>query len=50
VPGDAIAAGTPVGVGFTRKPPMFLAPGDIVEVEVEKIGVLRNPVVDAAVQ
>jgi 2-keto-4-pentenoate hydratase/2-oxohepta-3-ene-1,7-dioic acid hydratase in catechol pathway len=38
VPGDVIATGTPAGVGFTRKPPTFLAPGDIVEVEVEKIG------------
>jgi 2-keto-4-pentenoate hydratase/2-oxohepta-3-ene-1,7-dioic acid hydratase in catechol pathway len=47
-PGDVIATGTPAGVGFTRKPPMFLVPGDVVEVEVEKIGVLRNPVVDEA--
>ena len=46
MPGDVIATGTPAGVGFTRKPPMFLEPGDVVEVEVEKIGVLRNPVVD----
>jgi 2-keto-4-pentenoate hydratase/2-oxohepta-3-ene-1,7-dioic acid hydratase in catechol pathway len=46
VPGDVIATGTPAGVGFTRKPPMFLKAGDVVEVEIEKIGVLRNPVVD----
>jgi 2-keto-4-pentenoate hydratase/2-oxohepta-3-ene-1,7-dioic acid hydratase in catechol pathway len=46
VPGDVIATGTPAGVGFTRKPPMYLKPGDVVEVEVEKIGVLRNPVID----
>ena len=46
VPGDVIATGTPAGVGFTRKPPIFLKPGDVVEVEIEKIGVLRNPVVD----
>ncbi len=46
MPGDVIATGTPAGVGFTRKPPIFLMPGDVVEVEVEKIGVLRNPVVD----
>jgi 2-keto-4-pentenoate hydratase/2-oxohepta-3-ene-1,7-dioic acid hydratase in catechol pathway len=46
VPGDVIATGTPAGVGFTRKPPVFLKPGDVVEVEIEKIGVLRNPVVD----
>jgi 2-keto-4-pentenoate hydratase/2-oxohepta-3-ene-1,7-dioic acid hydratase in catechol pathway len=50
VAGDVIATGTPAGVGFTRKPPMFLTPGDVVEVEIEKIGVLRNPVVDEAAQ
>ena len=44
-PGDIIATGTPQGVGFTRKPPIWLKPGDVVEVEVEKIGVLRNRVV-----
>ncbi len=42
--GDIIATGTPSGVGFARKPPEFLKPGDIVEVEIEKIGVLRNRV------
>src|SRR5439155_14608442 len=46
VPGDVIATGTPAGVGFTRKPPIFLKPGDVVEVEIENIGVLRNRVVD----
>lgn len=46
VPGDVIVTGTPAGVGFTRKPPMFMKAGDVVEVEIEKIGVLRNPVVD----
>ncbi|MBR0706237.1 fumarylacetoacetate hydrolase family protein [Bradyrhizobium liaoningense] len=45
MPGDVIATGTPAGVGFARKPPVFLKPGDVVEVEIEKIGVLRNPVV-----
>jgi 2-keto-4-pentenoate hydratase/2-oxohepta-3-ene-1,7-dioic acid hydratase in catechol pathway len=44
-PGDLIFTGTPSGVGFTRKPPVFLKGGDVVEVEIEKIGVLRNPVV-----
>ena len=44
-PGDIIATGTPEGVGFKRTPPIFLKEGDVVEVEVEKIGVLRNPVV-----
>ena len=38
VPGDVIATGTPADVGFTRKPPMLLVPGDLVEVEVEKTG------------
>jgi len=45
-PGDVISTGTPGGVGFTRKPPIYLQPGDIVEIEVEGIGILRNPVVD----
>jgi len=44
-PGDVIATGTPEGVGFTRKPPVFMKDGDIVELEIEKIGILRNPVV-----
>lgn len=44
VPGDVIATGTPSGVGFSRKPPRFMQPGDTVEVEVEGIGTLRNPV------
>jgi 2-keto-4-pentenoate hydratase/2-oxohepta-3-ene-1,7-dioic acid hydratase in catechol pathway len=43
-PGDVIATGTPPGVGFARKPPVFLKPGDVVEVEVEGLGVLSNPV------
>lgn len=43
-PGDIIATGTPDGVGFKRKPPVFLRDGDVVEVEVEGIGLLRNPV------
>ena len=44
-PGDIIATGTPEGVGFKRTPPIFLKNGDLVEVEVEHIGTLRNPVV-----
>jgi 2-keto-4-pentenoate hydratase/2-oxohepta-3-ene-1,7-dioic acid hydratase in catechol pathway len=47
-PGDIIATGTPSGVGFVRKPPVFLTAGDVVEVEIEGIGVLRNTVVSAA--
>jgi len=41
-PGDVIATGTPEGVGFARTPPEFFKDGDTVEVEIEKIGVLRN--------
>lgn len=44
-PGDLIFTGTPPGVGFARKPPVFLKPGDVVEVEIDEIGILRNPVV-----
>ena len=44
-PGDLIFTGTPPGVGFARKPPVFLKARDVVEVEIEGIGVLRNPVV-----
>ncbi len=44
-PGDLISTGTPPGVGFARKPPLFLQPGDLMEVEVDGLGVLRNPVV-----
>ncbi|MFH0964461.1 MAG: fumarylacetoacetate hydrolase family protein [Planctomycetota bacterium] len=44
-PGTVIMTGTPSGVGFARKPPVFLSPGDRVRVEVEGIGVLENPVV-----
>ena len=48
MPGDVIATGTPAGVGWSRKPPRFMRHGDVVEVEIEGIGVLRNPVVDQA--
>ena len=43
-PGDVILTGTPGGVGFTRRPPEFLHDGDVVEAEIERIGVLPNPV------
>jgi len=46
-PGDVIATGTPEGVGIFRKPPVLLKPGDVFEVVIEKLGVLRNPVVSA---
>lgn len=45
LPGDVIATGTPGGVGLGLTPPRYLNPGDIVEVEVENIGVLTNPIV-----
>jgi len=41
-PGDIIATGTPDGVGVFRKPPVFLESGDVMEVEIEGLGVLRN--------
>ncbi|MDL4818608.1 fumarylacetoacetate hydrolase family protein [Actinomadura opuntiae] len=44
-PGDLLATGTPEGVGYVRKPPRLLQPGDTVEVEVERLGVVRNTVV-----
>ena len=43
-PGDVIIMGTPEGVGLARKPPIFMKAGDICEVEIEKIGVLRSPI------
>ena len=43
-PGDVIGTGTPAGVGFARKPPRFLRPGDVVECKVERVGTLVNPV------
>jgi acylpyruvate hydrolase len=45
-PCDIIATGTPAGVGFAMKPPRFLQAGDIVRMEIEKIGVLENMVVE----
>jgi len=45
-PGDVIATGTPAGVGFTREPPRFLMPGDVVSVDAEQLGTLVNPVVE----
>lgn len=44
-PGDVIATGTPGGVGFARQPPVWLQPGDIIEVSVEGVGAIRNQVV-----
>lgn len=47
-PGDVIVTGTPAGVGAARKPPLFMKPGDICEVEVEGIGLLVNPIAQEA--
>lgn len=44
--GDVIATGTPEGIGCRREPPLWMKPGDVVEVEISRVGVLRNPVVD----
>lgn len=47
-PGDVIPTGTPPGVGFARTPPLWIKPGDRMEVEIDGLGVLENPVVGAA--
>lgn len=47
-PGDVVATGTPGGVGFARKPPRYLKPGDEVTIRIEGLGELRNPVVAEA--
>jgi 2-keto-4-pentenoate hydratase/2-oxohepta-3-ene-1,7-dioic acid hydratase in catechol pathway len=49
-PGDVIATGTPPGVGFVRKPPIFLQDGDVVEVDIENVGVLRNTILSEGQQ
>jgi len=46
LPGDLIVTGTPAGVGFARKPPLWMKPGDVCEVEIETVGLLRNEVRD----
>ena len=46
MPGDIIATGTPKGVGSARKPQLWMKPGDVLEVEISSIGILRNHVVD----
>ena len=49
LPGDVIVTGTPAGVGFTRTPPVWLVPGDVFEVDISGVGVLRNAVIDEPV-
>jgi 2-keto-4-pentenoate hydratase/2-oxohepta-3-ene-1,7-dioic acid hydratase in catechol pathway len=46
LPGDVIVTGTPAGVGFTKKPPLYMKDGDVFEVEIPLVGVLRNPVIE----
>jgi 2-keto-4-pentenoate hydratase/2-oxohepta-3-ene-1,7-dioic acid hydratase in catechol pathway len=45
--GDVIVTGTPGGVGDKRTPPVYMMPGDVVEVDIGKLGVLRNPIISA---
>ena len=47
-PGDVIVMGTPAGVGQARTPPVWMKAGDVIEIEVERIGTLRNPVENEA--
>jgi 2-keto-4-pentenoate hydratase/2-oxohepta-3-ene-1,7-dioic acid hydratase in catechol pathway len=47
-PGDLIFTGTPAGVGMGRDPQVWLKPGDVVEVEIQGLGVLKNPVIGPA--
>lgn len=49
-PGDVLVTGTPDGVGYARTPPRWLVPGDVVEVEVERLGVIRTPVVERSTE
>jgi 2-keto-4-pentenoate hydratase/2-oxohepta-3-ene-1,7-dioic acid hydratase in catechol pathway len=44
-PGDVIVMGTPAGVGQARTPPVWMKAGDTIEIEIERVGLLRNPVV-----
>lgn len=44
-PGDVVAMGTPSGVGYARKPPVWMQPGDCIEIEIEGVGLLSNPIV-----
>jgi 2-keto-4-pentenoate hydratase/2-oxohepta-3-ene-1,7-dioic acid hydratase in catechol pathway len=44
-PGDVILMGTPAGVGYARTPPVWMKPGDVIEIEIERVGTLLNSVV-----
>jgi 2-keto-4-pentenoate hydratase/2-oxohepta-3-ene-1,7-dioic acid hydratase in catechol pathway len=43
-PGDVLVMGTPAGVGYARTPPVWMKAGDTIEIEIERVGLLRNPV------
>jgi 2-keto-4-pentenoate hydratase/2-oxohepta-3-ene-1,7-dioic acid hydratase in catechol pathway len=45
-PGDVVITGTPAGVGYARKPPVFMQAGDTIEIEIDGVGVLSNPIID----
>jgi 2-keto-4-pentenoate hydratase/2-oxohepta-3-ene-1,7-dioic acid hydratase in catechol pathway len=45
-PGDLLVMGTPAGVGHARKPALWMRPGDLCEVEIERVGLLSNPIAD----
>ena len=45
-PGDVLVMGTPAGVGHARKPPVWMKDGDVCDIEIEKIGILHNPIRD----
>ncbi len=47
-PGDILITGTPAGVGYTRTPPRYLTPGDVVTVEIDRLGRISTPIVDAS--
>ena len=49
LPGTVIMTGTPEGIGAAMDPPRFMVPGDVIECEVEGLGTLRNPVVQAPI-
>ena len=48
LPGTVILSGTPAGCGFAQDPPLYFKPGDEVKVEIDEIGVLRNPIIAEA--
>ena len=47
-PGDVVITGTPAGVGYARTPPVFMQPGDVIEIEIEGLGTLKNPIAKEA--